>query len=105
MTASDDGVWLYGIASDSVDDARLADRRGPAWSANRGIGGPGGGGGDGDPERVRGRVAAAQPRGRELADEFASAVAAPDTEHQGVTLEMTGPWPPHPFAGIDQANP
>ncbi|EID73799.1 gas vesicle synthesis protein GvpL [Rhodococcus opacus RKJ300 = JCM 13270] len=28
-----------------------------------------------------------------------------DTEHQGVTLEMTGPWPPYAFAGIDQANP
>ncbi|MFC9837410.1 hypothetical protein ACFVKB_26905 [Rhodococcus sp. NPDC127530] len=28
-----------------------------------------------------------------------------DTEHQGVTLEMTGLWPPYSFAGIDQATP
>ncbi|WP_037203417.1 GvpL/GvpF family gas vesicle protein [Rhodococcus opacus] len=41
----------------------------------------------------------------EHADEFASGVAALDTDHQSVTLEMTGPWPPYAFAGIDQANP
>lgn len=40
-----------------------------------------------------------------LADEFASVVAALDTEHQGVALELTGPWPPYSFSGIDQANP
>lgn len=41
----------------------------------------------------------------ELVDEFASAVTALDAEHDGVTLELTGPWPPYSFAGIDQANP
>ncbi|MDV6271618.1 GvpL/GvpF family gas vesicle protein [Rhodococcus globerulus] len=41
----------------------------------------------------------------ELADDFASVVAAQGAEHQGVSLEMTGPWPPYSFAGIDQVTP
>ncbi|MFC9764215.1 hypothetical protein [Rhodococcus jostii] len=52
MTAIDDGVWLHGITSGSVDDARPAGVTGLA----------------GEPVRAD-----------ELADEFASAVAALDT--------------------------
>lgn len=35
-------------------------------------------------------------------DEFAAAVAALGDEHQGVRLELTGPWPPYSFAGVDK---
>jgi hypothetical protein len=82
MTASDDGGWPCGITSDSVDDARPAGVTGLA----------------GEPVRT-------DELADELADESASAVAALDTKHESVTLEMTGPWPPYSFAGIDRANP
>jgi hypothetical protein len=38
----------------------------------------------------------------ERADEFAAAVTALGDEHQGVRLEMTGPWPHYSFAGIEK---
>ncbi|OYD70160.1 GvpL/GvpF family gas vesicle protein [Rhodococcus sp. OK302] len=38
----------------------------------------------------------------ERVDDFAALVAALDDERPGVTLELTGPWPPYSFAGIDE---
>jgi hypothetical protein len=32
-------------------------------------------------------------------EDFAAAVAALDGQHQGIRLELTGPWPPYSFAG------
>ncbi|AII03673.1 MULTISPECIES: GvpL/GvpF family gas vesicle protein [Rhodococcus] len=37
----------------------------------------------------------------ERVDDFAALVTALDTERPGVTLDLTGPWPPYSFAGID----
>ncbi|MGW0176317.1 GvpL/GvpF family gas vesicle protein [Rhodococcus sp. NPDC003322] len=38
-------------------------------------------------------------------DEFAALVAELDAEHPGVTVELTGPWPPYSFTGNDRAAP
>ncbi|WP_420753157.1 GvpL/GvpF family gas vesicle protein [Rhodococcus sp. O3] len=38
-------------------------------------------------------------------DEFADAVAAARTQFDGLELELTGPWPPYSFAGVDRGNP
>lgn len=38
-------------------------------------------------------------------DEFAATVKTLETEHEGVTLELSGPWPPYSFAGIEQEAP
>lgn len=38
------------------------------------------------------------------AEEFAGAVRALDQEHHGIAVELTGPWPPYSFAGIDEAG-
>lgn len=35
------------------------------------------------------------------AEGFAALVADLDAEHPGVTVELTGPWPPYSFAGVD----
>ena len=37
-------------------------------------------------------------------DDFKAAVAAVDQDIPGITLEITGPWPPYSFAG-DVVNP
>lgn len=37
----------------------------------------------------------------ERVEGFAALVAALDAESPGITLELTGPWPPYSFAGID----
>jgi hypothetical protein len=37
----------------------------------------------------------------ERVDDFTTLVTTLDTERPGVTLELTGPWPPYSFAGID----
>ncbi|QQZ16862.1 MULTISPECIES: GvpL/GvpF family gas vesicle protein [Rhodococcus] len=37
----------------------------------------------------------------ERVDDFAALVSALDTERPGITLDLTGPWPPYSFAGID----
>lgn len=37
----------------------------------------------------------------ERVDDFAALVTALDDERAGVALELTGPWPPYSFAGID----
>ncbi|AHK31434.1 gas vesicle synthesis protein [Rhodococcus opacus PD630] len=34
-------------------------------------------------------------------DDFAALVSALDAERPGITLDLTGPWPPYSFAGID----
>ncbi|NKY57159.1 GvpL/GvpF family gas vesicle protein [Nocardia flavorosea] len=36
------------------------------------------------------------------ADEFAAAVAELDRTVAGIRLELTGPWPPYSFAGVDR---
>lgn len=41
----------------------------------------------------------------ERRDEFADAVAAARTQFDGLQLELTGPWPPYSFAGVDRGNP
>lgn len=41
----------------------------------------------------------------ERADEFADAVRALDDQHPGIDLDLTGPWPPYSFAGVDQISP
>ncbi|WP_072815107.1 GvpL/GvpF family gas vesicle protein [Rhodococcus zopfii] len=38
-------------------------------------------------------------------DEFTDAVAAARTQFDGLQLELTGPWPPYSFAGVDRGNP
>lgn len=38
-------------------------------------------------------------------DEFAARVVALDAEHPGIRLELTGPWPPYSFAGLERAEP
>ncbi|MFE4498467.1 GvpL/GvpF family gas vesicle protein [Rhodococcus sp. NPDC056743] len=37
-------------------------------------------------------------------DDFTTFVAALDAERDGVTVELTGPWPPYSFAGIDMVT-
>jgi hypothetical protein len=36
------------------------------------------------------------------ADEFAGAVRALGARHPGIAVELTGPWPPYSFAGVDE---
>jgi hypothetical protein len=43
------------------------------------------------------------PEGR--AGEFADQVRALTERHPAVRLELTGPWPPYSFAGMDDAEP
>jgi hypothetical protein len=38
------------------------------------------------------------------ANQFAEVVRALDAEHRGVHLELTGPWPPYSFSGVDDAE-
>ncbi|KAF0968300.1 GvpL/GvpF family gas vesicle protein [Gordonia sp. YY1] len=40
-----------------------------------------------------------------LVDEFAGVVTELDGKYPGVSLELTGPWPPYSFTGIDEAKP
>ncbi|GAC01525.1 putative gas vesicle synthesis protein GvpL [Gordonia namibiensis NBRC 108229] len=40
-----------------------------------------------------------------LADEFASAVTELDSRHDGVSLELSGPWPPYSFTGLEGGSP
>jgi hypothetical protein len=41
----------------------------------------------------------------ERADEFADTVRTLDDQHPGIDLDLTGPWPPYSFAGVDQISP
>ncbi|MBM7864294.1 hypothetical protein JOD27_008148 [Lentzea nigeriaca] len=41
----------------------------------------------------------------ERADEFADTVRTLDDQHPGIELDLTGPWPPYSFAGVDQMSP
>lgn len=41
----------------------------------------------------------------ERAHDFGALVTQLDAEHPGITLELTGPWPPYSFATIEQVNP
>ncbi|WP_072749794.1 GvpL/GvpF family gas vesicle protein [Rhodococcus maanshanensis] len=41
---------------------------------------------------------------RARADEFAAAVAALQDTHQRLRLDLTGPWPPYSFTGIDDVH-
>jgi hypothetical protein len=41
----------------------------------------------------------------ERADEFADTVRLLDDQHPGIDLDLTGPWPPYSFAGVDQVSP
>ncbi|WP_010596283.1 GvpL/GvpF family gas vesicle protein, partial [Rhodococcus sp. P14] len=36
------------------------------------------------------------------ADEFARAVEELRKEYRGIRLELTGPWPPYSFAGVER---
>lgn len=38
-------------------------------------------------------------------ERFAALVRALDADRTGITLELTGPWPPYSFAGIDLETP
>lgn len=39
------------------------------------------------------------------ADDFAATVAALGAEFPGIRLELTGPWPPYSFAGVEREPP
>lgn len=39
------------------------------------------------------------------ADDFAAAVTELERSYGGIRLELTGPWPPYSFAGVDRATP
>jgi hypothetical protein len=41
----------------------------------------------------------------EGAEAFAGVVRALDGEYHGVDLELTGPWPPYSFSGVDEEAP
>jgi hypothetical protein len=41
----------------------------------------------------------------ERADEFADTVRTLDDQHPGIDLDLTGPWPPYSFAGVEQMSP
>lgn len=38
-------------------------------------------------------------------DDFAAVVHELDARHQGIRLELTGPWPPYSFAGAEKVSP
>ena len=37
-------------------------------------------------------------------DDFTTFVATLDAEREGITVELTGPWPPYSFSGIDMVT-
>jgi hypothetical protein len=90
--SGDSGIWTYAIAATSCSTRCTGSAAGSSGAHRR------------TPRRTAPlgeRRSAAYPLDTGDAPDFTPAVAAEAIAHPELRIELTGPWPPYPFAAQD----